>query len=305
MQCVVALTQQYGSAYRYERPQHGRYREFHQFGGEVIHCDNDVHDTEVICLCHSILSQLELLPKTKLLINSLGDDDAMKQYRDCLYVLLVLPSDLQRYFSKYADSLSKESQDRFNRGSILRILDSKQAEDQAIVSSAPSITSFLSPDSSKVDFASLSDSQRFERLQDDLESLSIPFQVDSRLVRGLDYYDNLVFEFSSDVGALIVLLSSGSEEQGGGCYSSLAEKIGGAKRIPCIGFSAGLERCLLLSTLQPPSDASGVGVWLLSGCSVDCSGGRRLSSAASNSGSPTGSGSNGQLLECRLFGHIA
>ena len=86
----------YGSAYRYERPQHGRYREFHQFGGEVIHCDNDVHDTEVICLCHSILSQLELLPKTKLLIKSLGDDDAMKQYRDCLY----------RYFSKYADSLS-------------------------------------------------------------------------------------------------------------------------------------------------------------------------------------------------------
>ena len=135
----------YGSAYRYENPQHGRYREFHQFGGEIIRCNPDSDDTEIISLCHSILRRLDLLPQSELLLNSLGNESEMKEYRAALL----------SYFSKYYDSLSIESQARLDRGSVLRILDSKQPNDQTIIVTSPPITSFLSSTSLRVLFITL------------------------------------------------------------------------------------------------------------------------------------------------------
>lgn len=152
--CFLFIFHKYGSAYRYENPQHGRYREFHQFGGEIIHCDPDNDDTEIISLCHSILSRLYLLSQSELLINSLGSEEEMKAYRKALLVdPILLSSYFQSYFSNYYDSLSNESQHRFDRGSVLRILDSKQEADHPIIASSPSITSFLSSSSLRVLFS--------------------------------------------------------------------------------------------------------------------------------------------------------
>ncbi|OAO16504.1 histidyl-tRNA synthetase [Blastocystis sp. ATCC 50177/Nand II] len=223
----------YGSAYRYERPQHGRYREFHQFGGEIIHADPVIHDVDVILLCCSILKELGLSNATTLHLNSLGSAESMVEYRKVL----------SEYLEKHLSSLSKESQNRFQRGSILRILDSKEDCDWAIIQNAPSIINSLSSESR----------DRLERVKEALQSMAIPFVVDPFLVRGLDYYDNVVFEFTSELGAVI----------GGGCYSSLAKSIGVNRSIPCIGFAAGIERCLELCSLPVPSEFKGVGVVVL------------------------------------------
>lgn len=195
---------QCGSAFRYERPQHGRYREFHQFGGEIINADSSIHDVDVILLCSSILKELGLSEKVKLHLNSLGSMESMSEYRRVLSVCDLVITYGQDYLEKNVASMSKESQNRFQRGSILRILDSKEEEDQAIIQSAPSIINSLSDASRKVTLFFLHNGQRFDRVKDVLNSLAIPFVEDPHLVRGLDYYDNIVFEFTSELGAVIV-----------------------------------------------------------------------------------------------------
>ena len=229
----------YGPAYRYERPQHGRYREFHQFGVEIIQSKSELHDFLVIQLCHRLLSLLCITESLSLHINSLGSAASMKQYRQLL----------QEYLDRYKDALSTDSQKRLARGSILRILDSKEKQDQEILHEAPSILKTL-------DDASC---QRFARLQELLTEFDIPFQVDDHLVRGLDYYDNIVFEFGSSTGAVA----------GGGSYSSLARSLGVNRDIPCIGFSVGMERCMLLSSMEPNTRRFGVAIVILGGVTME------------------------------------
>jgi histidyl-tRNA synthetase len=206
-----------GPAFRYERPQAGRQRQFHQLDVELFGSRDPRADAEVIAIANQILQALGLRSLT-LDLNSVGDRDDRQRYRDALVAFL----------SPHKADLDADSQDRLERNP-LRILDSKDANTQAIVQDAPSLLDYLSEDSRR----------HFERVQQCLTDLGITYQINPRLVRGLDYYTHTAFEIqSADLGAQATVC-------GGGRYDGLVAQLGGPET-PAIGWAIGLERLTLL-----------------------------------------------------------
>lgn len=213
----------WGPMFRYERPQKGRQRQFHQIDVEVIGAAEPQADVEVIALGAEILRRLGILDKCTLELNTLGDPESRVGYRDALV----------KYFSGYADQLSEDSRKRLEKNP-LRILDSKDEGDRKLVANAPLIHDYLTPAAS--DF--------FKALQDGLAASDVPFTVSPRLVRGLDYYTHTAFEFvTTHLGAQGAVIA-------GGRYDGLIEQLGG-KPTPGIGWAGGIERLVLLSDPQP------------------------------------------------------
>ncbi|QDO97835.1 histidine--tRNA ligase [Ferrovibrio terrae] len=213
----------WGPMFRYERPQKGRQRQFHQIDVEVIGAAEPQADVEVIALGAEILRRLGILDKCTLELNTLGDPESRVGYRDALV----------KYFSGYADKLSEDSRKRLEKNP-LRILDSKDEGDRKLVADAPLIHDYLTP--AARDF--------FKVLQDGLAASDVPFTVSPRLVRGLDYYTHTAFEFvTTHLGAQGAVIA-------GGRYDGLIEQLGG-KPTPGIGWAGGIERLVLLSDPQP------------------------------------------------------
>lgn len=207
-----------GPMFRYERPQGGRQRQFHQLGVEVFGSNNPATDVETMALAMDLFHQFGL-KEFKLVINSLGDKTSRDAYRAALIA----------YLEPHFDELSHDSQVRLHKNP-LRVLDSKDKKDNEIVKNAPSILDFLNEESSK----------HFETVKTMLEALEIPFEIDHKMVRGLDYYNHTIFEIMSDAdgfGSLTTLCA-------GGRYNGLVEEIGGPET-PGFGFGMGLERLMI------------------------------------------------------------
>ena len=213
-----------GPMFRYERPQKGRQRQFHQIGVELLGVPTPQADVEVIALAAHVLKELRLTGSVTLELNSLGDVESRAAYRD----------ELVKYFSARTDQLSADSRERLARNP-LRILDSKDPADKAAVAGAPLFTDHLNAASK--DF--------FKAAQDGLAALGIAFKVTPALVRGLDYYGHTAFEFTTDaLGAQGTVLA-------GGRYDGLIKQMGGPPT-PGIGWAAGVERlAMLLPELAP------------------------------------------------------
>lgn len=207
-----------GPMFRHERPQKGRYRQFRQFGIELIGVDSPIADIEVLACAWDFFKKCGLSDKVTLEINTLGDDSSRDNYR----------KQLVDYFSEHKQNLSEDSRTRL-QGNPLRILDSKDEGDQKIVAGAPDFTDSLNTESKEF----------FTEVQEGLQQLQIPFSINSRLVRGLDYYNHTVFEFvTSHLGSQNAVLS-------GGRYNGLIESMGGPQT-PGVGWAAGTDRLALL-----------------------------------------------------------
>ncbi len=204
-----------GPFFRYDRPQAGRFRQFHQFGIEAIGNGEPEQDFEAIELLYELFRRLGL-KNLNVLVNTLGDISCREKYQGALL------SFLKPHFS----ALSPESQARFTK-KPLRILDSKDEKERALLEKAPSILDFLSNESQK----------HFDTLCALLKNQNIPFKVTPHLVRGLEYYNHTVFEITSDV------LGAQNTIGAGGRYDGLLPAVGGPD-LPCIGFSTGIERIL-------------------------------------------------------------
>ncbi|GAB4235868.1 MAG: histidine--tRNA ligase [Elainellaceae cyanobacterium] len=213
-----------GPMFRYERPQAGRQRQFHQVGVEVLGSADPRADAEVIAVATNMLQMLGLR-NLRLEFNSIGDRSDRQHYREALIA----------YLTPHKADLDADSQDRLTRNP-LRILDSKDQKTQEILQQAPGMLDFLSPDSQR----------RFEQVQQLLTSLGITYNINSRLVRGLDYYTHTVFEIQSDdLGAQATVCA-------GGRYDGLVSELGGPETA-AVGWASGLERLiLLLQQLQLP-----------------------------------------------------
>jgi histidyl-tRNA synthetase len=204
-----------GPMFRYDRPQAGRYRQHHQFGAEVIGCSVPEQDAELIDLAHAIYRKLGLT-NLKVLINSIGDEQSRINYREAL----------KDYLRPHFGKLSEDSQRRFETNP-LRILDSKDPTDQELCRQAPSISQYLSPESAAY----------FAEVKECLDRLGISYQVSDSLVRGLDYYNQTVFEVvSQDLGAQ-------NSIGGGGRFDGLIKQLGGPD-LPSVGFATGIERVI-------------------------------------------------------------
>ena len=208
----------YGPMFRYERPQKGRLRQFKQLGVECLGLSSPMADIEVISLGHDFLDKINILNKISLKINSLGDFDSRINYRDSLV----------KYLKDYQSKLSKDSLRRLTINP-LRILDSKNEEDQKIIQNAPSIFEYLNIDSKT----------RFEDVCKGLDHLNIKYQIDKNLVRGLDYYCHTAFEFTTNE------LGSQGTVLAGGRYDGLSTMLGGPD-VPGVGWAAGIERLALM-----------------------------------------------------------
>lgn len=207
----------YGPMYRYERPQSGRYREFYQFGVEVFGTNDPMIDAEIISIPVNFYKLLGL-KGIKVNINSLGDAESRKNYRDALI----------EYFKPHINTLCEDCKTRFLKNP-LRILDCKVDKETEILKNAPSILDYLNEVSKK----------HFENVKKYLEALDIEYVVNPKIVRGLDYYTNTVFEVEANVegfGSQNVLCA-------GGRYNNLVETIGGPSTAG-IGFALGFERLL-------------------------------------------------------------
>lgn len=216
--------------FRYERAQAGRYRQHHQFGVEAIGNGAPEQDAEIIDLIYALCVRLGL-KNLQLNINSIGDVQSRLNYRRAL----------QEYLQAHFKELSEESQKRFEINP-LRILDSKDPGDKAITEKAPNILDFLSEDCRT----------HFEQLQKLLSLLQIPYIINSKLVRGLDYYNRTVFEITAGE------LGAQNSVAGGGRYDGLIKSLGGPD-LPAFGFGCGLERLLqtMLKQNIPFSEPSG------------------------------------------------
>ena len=206
------------SLFRRERPQKGRYREFHQFGVEVFGSEYPEVDVEVIALAMYVFNNMSLEGLT-LNLNSIGSPECRKNYRDAI----------KDFLEPHFDDLSKTSQDRYNNNP-LRILDSKSPDEKELLKGAPDISDYWTSD----------DKSHFDEVCNLLKKIKIDYQLSPNLVRGLDYYTRTTFEITSnELGAQNAIC-------GGGRYDELVENLGG-KPTPGIGFAAGIERLLLAS----------------------------------------------------------
>jgi histidyl-tRNA synthetase len=214
-----------GPMFRYERPQAGRFRQFHQIGIELIGPAEPLADAEVIACGWDILKELGVAGETVLELNTLGDRASRDAYRLALVA----------YFSARRDQLSEDSRDRLERNP-LRILDSKDEGDKALVAEAPVIAGSLTATAAAF----------YARVQELLARFGVPFRENPRIVRGLDYYSHTAFEFVTDrLGAQGTVMA-------GGRYDGLVEEMGGPPT-PAVGWAAGIER--LSSLVGPPPPA--------------------------------------------------
>lgn len=208
----------HGPMFRYERPQKGRFRQFHQIGVELIGVKEPQGDVEVIALGADILAALGVLDRTELRLNTLGDAESRGAYRDALV----------KYFTEHAHKLSEDSRKRLERNP-LRILDSKDQADIALSTAAPHFEDYLTSASREF----------FSRVRDGLDALGIRYKLDPRLVRGLDYYTHTAFEFvTTELGSQGAVLA-------GGRYDGLMGVMGGPET-PGVGWAAGIERLALM-----------------------------------------------------------
>lgn len=213
-----------GPMFRYERPQSGRQRQFHQIGVESFGSESPAVDVEVISMAMRLLREFKITD-LKLAINTLGDAASRAAYHEALV----------NYLEPHFDELSDDSKVRLHKNP-LRVLDSKDAKDQEIVKDAPVILDYLT-DEAKV---------HFNTVKTLLESLNIPYEVDTEMVRGLDYYNHTIFEIMTNNK---VLGRGYTTVLAGGRYNGLVEQLGGPD-MPGVGFGLGVERLLLLMNAQ-------------------------------------------------------
>lgn len=212
-----------GPMFRHERPQKGRYRQFHQFGVETFGIQGPDIDAEVILLSARLWQRFAISEHLVLEINSLGSNQARADYKAALV----------EYLKQRKDKLDEDSLRRLE-SNPLRVLDSKNPDVQAAITDAPSLIDYLDPESS----------EHFSKLRERLDSFGIQYRVNPRLVRGLDYYNRTVFEWvTTSLGAQGTVCA-------GGRYDGLVEQLGG-KSSPAVGFAMGIERLvLLIQTLE-------------------------------------------------------
>jgi len=211
----------HGPAFRYERPQKGRYRQFHQLDAEIIGAGEPASDVELIAMGAQLLAELGIGERVDLKLNTLGDPATRDSWRAALV----------DYFRGHRNDLSAESRARLEKNP-LRILDSKEHQDWPIVDGSPVVDDFLTPEASEY----------FARVTAGLDAAGIVWQRDPRLVRGLDYYRHTAFEFvTEDLGAQSAVIA-------GGRYDGLIESLGGP-HTPAVGWAAGIERLGMLIDL--------------------------------------------------------
>lgn len=227
-----------GPMFRYERPQKGRLRQFHQIGAEVFGLNGPDIDAELITMTWRLWQQLGLTEVVTLQLNTLGTSESRGNYRNALVV----------YLEQRKDQLDEDSQRRLS-SNPMRILDSKNTDTQSLLDGAPVLHDFLDDESL----------QHFEQLRSMLDAVGIPYEVNPRLVRGLDYYGKTVFEWvTNSLGAQGTVCA-------GGRYDGLVEQLGG-RSTPAVGFAMGVERLVLLldaAGVVPDSIARRVDVYLV------------------------------------------
>ncbi|MGN6059225.1 MAG: histidine--tRNA ligase [Sphingomicrobium sp.] len=218
----------HGSAFRYERPQKGRFREFHQLDAEIIGAAEPQADVELLSLGYQLLVQLGIADGVTLELNTLGDPETREAWRRALV----------EYFQRHCGELSEDSVARLERNP-LRILDSKDPEDRAICENAPAVDEHLSSEAG----------QFFASVIAGIEAAGVPWKRNSRLVRGLDYYRHTAFEFVTDrLGAQGTVIA-------GGRYDGLMEALGGP-HTPAVGWAAGIERLAMMIDAPTPETSS-------------------------------------------------
>ena len=216
-----------GPMFRYERPQKGRYRQFHQIGLELIGPAEPLADAEVIACGWAILETLDVSRGTVLELNTLGDKASRDAYRTALVA----------YFTEHRDALSKDSLARLERNPM-RILDSKDEGDRRVVADAPTIAPYLTEAAAAF----------YQKLRDHLAAFRVPYVENPRIVRGLDYYGHTAFEFvTTKLGAQGTVMA-------GGRYDGLVAEMGGPAT-PAVGWAAGIERLAMLMQAAPPPPA--------------------------------------------------
>jgi histidyl-tRNA synthetase len=217
-----------GPMFRYERPQKGRYRQFHQIGCELIGVAEPLADAEVIAAGFDILARLGIADSVILELNTLGDRESRDAYRSALVA----------YFTAHKASLSEDSLTRLERNPM-RILDSKNEGDKALVADAPIIDPYLTPSAAAF----------FEQLQGHLTRMGVAHTRNARIVRGLDYYSHTAFEF------VTTALGAQGTVMAGGRYDGLVEEMGGPPT-PAVGWAAGIERLSMLLAAPPAAPRS-------------------------------------------------
>ncbi|MCK4025058.1 histidine--tRNA ligase [Streptococcus iners] len=210
-----------GPMFRYERPQAGRLRQFHQIGVECFGSSNPATDVETIAMAYHFFEELGI-NNIRLHLNSLGNPESRAAYRQALI----------DYLTPLKDQLSKDSQRRLEENP-LRVLDSKEKEDKVAVENAPSILDYLDEESTA----------HFEAVKSMLDSLGIAYTIDTNMVRGLDYYNHTIFEFMTEVGGNDLTICAG------GRYDGLVTYFGGPET-PAFGFGMGIERLILVLEKQ-------------------------------------------------------
>ena len=235
----------HGPVFRYERPQKGRYRQFHQLDAEIIGSDSPAADVELLVLAHQLLQELGITEGVTLQLNTLGDAETREAWRAALVA----------HFQAHRAELSEDSLVRLAKNPM-RILDSKDPRDRPAADSAPDIDAYLTADAR--DF--------FEKVTGGLDAAAVPWTRNSRLVRGLDYYRHTAFEFVTDrLGAQGAVIA-------GGRYDGLIENLGGPPT-PAVGWAAGIERLAMLieaplaeapfvAVVVEADELAGLGRWL-------------------------------------------
>jgi len=228
----------HGPLFRYERPQKGRYRQFHQLDAEIIGASEPAADVELLCFADQLLKELGIDDGVTLQLNTLGDAESRDAWRSALV----------EHFSDHQAELSDDSKTRLAKNP-LRILDSKAPNDRPIVDAAPTIDAYLTAEASEF----------FAQVTEGLNSCNVAWTRDSSLVRGFDYYRHTAFEFVTDrLGAQGTVL-------GGGRFDGLMEALGGP-HIPAVGWAAGIERLGMLLDAPEMIGPNAIFVPLGEGC---------------------------------------
>ena len=228
----------HGPLFRYERPQKGRYRQFHQLEAEIIGVGEAAADVELLCFADQLLQELGISEGVSLQLNTLGDAASRDAWRDALV----------EHFQAHRAELSEDSRDRLERNP-LRILDSKERQDRPIADAAPDIDAYLSSEAKEF----------FAQVTEGLDACGVAWTRNSRLVRGLDYYRHTAFEFVTDrLGAQGTVLA-------GGRYDGLMESLGGPPT-PAVGWVAGIERLGMLLEEPETTGPDAIFIPLGDGC---------------------------------------